>query len=568
MSFKNERIVETKACQKCQASFDITDKDLEFYDQVSPVFEDRKYGIPTPTLCPDCRQQKRLSFRNERALYKRKCDLTEKEIISIYSPDKPHTVYENEAWWSDGWNALDYGRNFDFDQSFTQQFRELSHKVPQLGRYVLLSTQSDYTNGACRIKKCYLCFNIDAAEECCYCYTCNDLEKSFDCSFVKQSQLCYYSCNLLNCFQVFASDHSSDCRTSSFLSACQNCEDCFMCVNQVWKKYCLYNEQYTQEEYEQKKSDLLSTKTMDQLQQDLEVFKWQFPKKSSYTVNIEDTTGDYITDMRGCKNAFDGNNLEDCKYCWYVYDAKDCMDYDIFGSHSELMYECIMAWDHAHKNAFSFGIWDGSRDLYYCSLMSASKNCFGCIWLKNQQYCIFNKQYTQPEYEKLVPKIIEKMKQNWEWWEFFDGSIAPCWYNESVAQDYYPLRDDNSPEKWFYWSDYESPKPDVTKIIPADKLPENISDIPDDILNWAIECEETGRLFRIIAQELEFYRKYDLAIPHKHPDQRHLARMKLRNPRKLYQRDCDSCWITMSTTYSPEREVVVYCESCYNKTIY
>jgi len=45
--------------------------------------------------------------------------------------------------------------------------------------------------------------------------------------------------------------------------------------------------------------------------------------------------------------------------------------------------------------------------------------------------------------------------------------------------------------------------------------------------------------FRIIKEELDFYRKYNLPIPRLHPDQRHLERMKLRNPRNLYTRICD-----------------------------
>ena len=60
----------------------------------------------------------------------------------------------------------------------------------------------------------------------------------------------------------------------------------------------------------------------------------------------------------------------------------------------------------------------------------------------------------------------------------------------------------------FNWSNYENPKPDVAKIIPASKLPADITQIPDDILNWAIECEVTGKPFRIIKKELDFYRKH------------------------------------------------------------
>jgi hypothetical protein len=77
-----EKIVETKSCKQCNSTFEITDKDIEFYDKISPSFPSpdsiesglKKFSIPTPTLCPDCRQQRRLSFRNLRNLYKRKCD--------------------------------------------------------------------------------------------------------------------------------------------------------------------------------------------------------------------------------------------------------------------------------------------------------------------------------------------------------------------------------------------------------------------------------------------------------------------------------------------------------------
>jgi len=71
----------------------------------------------------------------------------------------------------------------------------------------------------------------------------------------------------------------------------------------------------------------------------------------------------------------------------------------------------------------------------------------------------------------------------------------------------------------------EQPFPKVEKIIPANALPDNIKDIPDDILNRAIKCEVSEKLFKIISQELEFYRKYNLPIPRKHPDIRYLDRM-------------------------------------------
>lgn len=87
-----------------------------------------------------------------------------------------------------------------------------------------------------------------------------------------------------------------------------------------------------------------------------------------------------------------------------------------------------------------------------------------------------------------------------------------------------PLDRDEALERGFNWSDYEPPFPKVEKIIPANKLPDDITKIPDDILNWAIECEVTQKPFRIIKQELEFYRKHNLPIPRRHPDQRYIER--------------------------------------------
>jgi hypothetical protein len=90
--------------------------------------------------------QRRLSFRNERNLYKRKCDLTGKDIISIYSPDKSYKVYNQKDWWSDNWDAMDYGMEFDFDKSFSQQFHILMQSVPQLTLMVVNNENSDYMN--------------------------------------------------------------------------------------------------------------------------------------------------------------------------------------------------------------------------------------------------------------------------------------------------------------------------------------------------------------------------------------------------------------------------------------
>lgn len=61
-----EQIIETKKCRLSGRDFFVTDKDLEFYDKISPVFGGKKYAIPSPKLCPDERMRRRLSWRNDR----------------------------------------------------------------------------------------------------------------------------------------------------------------------------------------------------------------------------------------------------------------------------------------------------------------------------------------------------------------------------------------------------------------------------------------------------------------------------------------------------------------------
>ena len=141
-------------------------------------------------------------------------------------------------------------------------------------------------------------------------------------------------------------------------------------------------------------------------------------------------------------------------------------------------------------------------------------------------------------------------------------------YNETVAEEAFPLTKEEVLKRGWKWKDETDEAPQVSKIILAKDLQANIDEIPDDILNWAIECEATKRPFRIVKQELDFYRRMDLPVPHFHPDERHRRRMALRNPRKLWDRECDKCGQAIETSYSPERQERGFCEECYLKEVY
>jgi hypothetical protein len=190
-----------------------------------------------------------------------------------------------------------------------------------------------------------------------------------------------------------------------------------------------------------------------------------------------------------------------------------------------------------------------------------------------------NKQYTEEEYEKLVPRIMEHMRktpyqspdgsgtgQAGEWGLFFDPRLSPFGYNESLAHEYFPLTQKETEVRGWKWHDDSEPQEQY--LGPDYIVPEEIADIPDDITKHILRCSVTGKPYKIIPQELKFYREMGIPIPRKCPDQRHLERMALRNPRKLWKRNCAKCREEIQTTYAPERPEIVYCEECYLATVY
>ena len=101
---------ETKQCQNCKKDFIVEPDDFLFYEKIK---------VPPPTFCPECRNQRRMSWRNERSLYKRKCSAPKhnEEVISMYDPKSPYVIFDNKYWWSDEWNPTDYGLQYDFQHS-------------------------------------------------------------------------------------------------------------------------------------------------------------------------------------------------------------------------------------------------------------------------------------------------------------------------------------------------------------------------------------------------------------------------------------------------------------------
>ncbi|MEK7547683.1 MAG: zinc-ribbon domain containing protein [Patescibacteria group bacterium] len=547
--------MQNKKCKNCDKEFSITDGDIAYYNEIK---------VPAPTFCPDCRQQRRLVWRNERNLYKRKCSATGAEIISVYSPDKPFPVYENNYWFSPQWDALKYGRDFDFNRPFFEQFEELMNAVPQLARSAVGNQNCDYTNQCGWCKNCYLIFEADFNENCYYSNNIYDSKQTMDCLMVIKCELCYECINCENCYGLKYSQNCVNCADSWFLKNCIGCRNCFGCVNLRNKEYYFLNEKCSKDDYFQKiaNTNLNTNLELETARKNFAEFCKKFPHKYMEGIQNEDSTGDYLSHTQRCLDCFDVNNSQDCKYVFNSRMMKKCYDITVFGSikWSEYCHENHEVGYGVRNVHFSDQVWTDCYDILYSKeCINGSHNLFGCVGLQHGNYAILNKKYSKEEYEKFVPKIIEHMKQTGQFGEFFPGQMAYYGYNETIAQDYFPLSKEQALAEGYKWKDSDE-KEYKTQTY---KIPERIKDVPDDILTQVLACVTCGKNYKIVEEELKFYHRMNLPIPVKCHDCRHKIRFNMRNKRHLYKRTCQKCGTEIETTYSPQRPEIVYCEKCY-----
>jgi hypothetical protein len=569
--------MENKNCQKCKQNFVIDDADVNFYKMVE---------VPPPTFCPECRFQRRLTYRNDHTLYKRACELCKKDVISIYRPNGPQKVVCQKCWWSDDFNPTQYGRDYDFSKPFFQQYRELMNEVPFVANFVVDESRmvnSPYNNMVLDLRNCYMMFDSDFNEDCQYGCEVERSKNSVDNNLIDKSEMCYECVNVQNCYRAF---YSVDCESSSdiyFCRDCTGCTDCFGCINLRKQSYCIYNEPMgTKEAYQARLAEMgiESRANVEALKPQIKEFWAQGLYKYMHEKQNEDCTGDYIYNSRNVTDSWIVQEGWNIKYSQYLVamGAKDSYDFTQFGDKSELHYEILQGGGGGQRVRFSWFVPNENQNVDYGMQVMTSHDMFGCIGMRKTEYCILNKQYTKEEYEALVPKIKQQMMDmpykdaqgiEYRYGEFFPTELSPFAYNETTAQEFFPLTSGTVSEKGFTWAEREARN--YVPTMTADKIPETIEGAGDEILKDIIECANKGdhtkncaTAFRIIPDELGFYRRFNIPLPAKCPNCRHAERMEWRNLPKFRKGKCEyeGCGEEFLTAYE-EGKKGVYCKEHY-----
>jgi hypothetical protein len=516
-------------CQRCDRKYEINDAAKAFYDSLN---------VPEPKQCPPCRSQRRMAWRNERGLYSDNCDLCKKAMISRWKNDSGLTVYCDACWRLDSWDGTQYAHEIDWDKPIYEQWIALINKIPQRSLHITGPEESNenskYQNCSGDNRNCYLVFNSGYNEDV---YYSRGVAYSKDCTdlyFCDQCELCTNNINAKNCYNTHFSQNVNQCSDSIFLRDSKSCKNCIGCTNLHQKEYHIFNESHSKEDYESKLAsfELHTSEGLNKFKEEFKKFSEAQIYPASQNVQCENSTGDYLKECKNVHTSFEVTSSEELQHADSTKFCKSSMDFFGYGYYSERIYETVGS--SGYQVAFSIAC-DRSTDIYFCYDVENSSDCFACASLDREKFMIFNKQYSEVEYKEIKLQLIEALKKEGKWGEFPDMSDSLFDYEDSIANDEYPIEMDAEDK-----TEYE---------------------IPDG----AKACLACSKAFKTVQQEEKLLNKCKLPLPENCFDCRYKEKTKLRGPRWLSQRTCsnESCENTFKSTFKPEDPRQIYCEPCY-----
>ena len=503
----------------------------------------------------------------------------------MYPAEAIFPVYCRECWYSDKWDAIEYGLDYDFSKNFFEQLKTLSALVPRMAIWQRNVVNSEYSNMTGESKNVYLSASVVA--------NCENIfySKAIDSSFnivdsynIKNSDNCYKNIdgerNYNSKYLVF----SRDCIDSSFLYDCSNCKNCFMSANLQNKDYHIRNKPLTKEKYfeELKKINFGSRKEMDFLRREFEELQKQAIHKYANNIKCIDSTGNNLTNTKKAEQCFDIYDTENTKYCYRGFSLKDCMDFD-YGANSELMYEYTTGAKDDYNVKFSYSAMNNVSDAEYTESCQGASSLFGCISIRNKENVILNKVYQEAEFKRLRKEIIAHMNKNtfigkhgrtYAYGEFLPIELSPVAYNESQAYDFYPLTEEEALDMGYRW--HKAQEKGYKASILAAEIADDIKSVDKKILQETLACAHDGscnhtcqKAFRVIPDELAFYQNNEVPLPDLCPNCRFYNNFEKVLPPKLWHRKClrNGCPNEFETSYAPDRPEIVYCEQCYQSEV-
>jgi hypothetical protein len=556
----NRKCLNDGVSKYCEGFFDITKEDIEFLKILRVV---------PPRFCPTCRRQNRSAFVNGINLYKRDNNAPDKDnkIISFVPPTSKLIVYDLISY-RENVDPYTYGTFYDTSKDFLEQLWQLRLKVPQPAIIRDPSSiNSEYSINGRNLKNGYYVSGGWNSENVWYSNTVTNSRNVMDSSLVHSIENSYELVSCEKCYNCRYLYFSDNCINSMFMYDCNNCTDCFGCVNLRNKSNCIFNVQYSKEEYK-KQIDEINIKSRKVVKELIKEF-WKFvknqPARAERHERVENVSGTNISDSKNCHDVFDCVKTEHVRHCGQIIGDADCMDVNVSGG-SEKLYNTIAVGSKSSNVKFSFASKFITESEFVVNCRNVN-NCFACIGLENKDYCIFNRQYEKEEYYKELDRIKVSLINKGEYGDFLPFYFSTYAYNGSTADLSFPLDKNEVDKLGALWQPETETNAMGMEMIQSEDIPDNIKETKDDILTKALICRETGKPFRITESELEFYRIHNIPLPDVHQIKRIKDRYKYVGNFQMNNTDCVKCHKNIITMYSLNEGWILYCDDCYKKEI-
>lgn len=294
-------------------------------------------------------------------------------------------------------------------KQFLEEYQKLRLRYPAVPTHSTRSENSDFGDYLYSCKNCYLSFDDASCQDCLYVFDSFRATDCLDCDYVQFSERLYES---IDCFKCYNSAYLNYCARMYDSYFCWDCTDShhlFGCTHLKHRQYCIFNRQFSKEEYLKKVNRLLKLppeKNLKELKKLIEKYpvtqtnvthsqNCDYGNHVHYSKNLYlcfDTVysedGGYLYDSQYCKNSFD---LTYCYKCELTYQAND----------SARLYNC-------HHMNYCSNMYDSA----FCSNCHDSHHLFGCVSLKDKNYCFLNKQYSKEEWQRLVDEVMASFRQS------------------------------------------------------------------------------------------------------------------------------------------------------------
>lgn len=548
--------------EHCEGDFEVTAEDIEFL---------RMLRVPEPNYCPTCRRMRRLAHMGMIQLFRRDCNVPghSENMISIFSPNCPFPVYDYKYYISDEFDPFSFGLDYDSNTDPLETLWSMRQifPVPSFLNKDPASINSDYSNGGRGTKNAYYAGGCFYCEDIWYTSFANKSKMVMDSRTIRDSDHVYGSQLCDHLYKCYFSYFSSNCSDCMYMFDCHNCTDCFGCVNLRNAKYCVFNEQLSKSEYE-KFINSITPFSRSNLKENSDKF-WELVKKlpmnASHNVAVENVDGVTIANSRNLYDVVDAQNAENIRHADSPLGHSDSMDI-LFSGKSDHLYGTINVGSSSAWVKFSVS----SKYCTNCEYIFNCKNldnCFMCFGLQSKSYCIFNKQYEPEEYFRIVDEIKTKLIKLGNYGDGFGFEYSAQAYNISLSQVAYPLSNEKITELGGYIAEEQETNTGDIELLDNTEVPQTIREVGDDILKKAIKCEISGRPFRIVATELEFYRKMKLPLLTIHPQIRISKHFYFVPTGKKYKINCAKCAKETNSIFAKESGYTLYCESCYQKEV-